>query len=88
MSDKNIDIELKNGIISADSYKDLLGAEIYGTATPMQWLIAKLSALKILIKSGMVIKFDAGDETGSINTEKEYFDWCEKHFPSAYRFIK
>lgn len=88
MSENNIDFELKKGIVSIETYKTLLNAEFYGTATPMQWLIARLAIIQNMVKSGIYIEFETNYENGTIKSEKEYFEWCEKNFPSAYRIIK
>ncbi len=88
MHDLNVDKELKSGVISSEVYKNMLGAEIYGTATPMQWLIAKLVIIHNVIKSGNHVKFNTGNDSGVLDSEKKYFEWCEKNFPSAYNCIK
>lgn len=88
MGENNIDYELRKGIISIETYTALLNAEIYGTATPMQWLIARLAIIQSTVRSGVNVKFETGNEAGIIKTEKEYFEWCEKNFPSVYQIIK
>ena len=84
MNKSNIDKELESGVVNIEFYKKMLDAEVYGTATPMQWLISKLSIIKNLIKSGIAIKYDTGYESGILDDEKKFLDWCEKNFPTAH----
>ena len=38
MENLELDNELQSGVISPEGFRKLLEAEVYGTASPMQWL--------------------------------------------------
>lgn len=83
MSEFNIDKELKSGVIDKEVYQQLLGAEIYGTATPMQWLIVQLLVIRDYIKSGKSVKYDTKYGSRILTSEEEFFEWIKKNFPNA-----
>ncbi|WP_026972710.1 hypothetical protein [Aliagarivorans marinus] len=84
MQTEDLDNDLLSGVISQESYKKLLEAEVYGTATPMQWLEKRLLLILSAVNSGVVVSFDTGIESGQIETSEEFSVWCEKYFPDAY----
>ncbi len=71
-----LDEQLKSGVISPEGYKQLLDAEVYGTATPMQWLGKRLVIVQSAINSGVSISFNTGSETGKLETAESFNDWC------------
>lgn len=84
METEDLDNELLSGAISPVIYKKLLEAEIYGTATPMQWLEKRLLVILSVINSGEMLSFDIGNESGQIQTLEGFKVWCKRHFPDAY----
>jgi len=52
LNNRELDSEIANGYVSIDSLKEFRDAEIYGTATPMQWLEKRLRILEKLNKEG------------------------------------
>lgn len=52
MNSSELDSEIANGYVSVASLKEFRGAEIYGTAVPMQWLENRLRMLEKLNEEG------------------------------------
>ena len=80
----DLDKKLRAGNVCADSFKQLEDAEIYGTATPMQWLEKRLRLIAKVARSEHVINFDTGRESGEFQGIEEFNNWCQKYFPDAY----
>ena len=85
MENLELDNELSSGVISPKGFEKLLDAEIYGTASPMQWLESRLLIIVTVLKSGASIYFNTGKETGKLESIEEFSIWCKKHFPDAYK---
>lgn len=85
MENSALDNELQSGVISPEGFKKLLDAEIYGTATPMQWLEKRLLIISSVLTSGSSVYFNTGLETGKLDTQKSFAAWCKKHLPDSYK---
>ena len=84
MENLELDKELLSGVISPKGFEKLLDAEIYGTASPMQWLESRLLTILTVLNSGSSVYFNTGKETGKLESRESFSIWCKKHFPDAY----
>jgi hypothetical protein len=84
-----LDDELCQGLVSAEGLRKLIDAEIYGTATPMQWLEKRLHLIESVIQSGRPVTVDAGSQAITLGNWEQYAAWCAKTLPDAYScFVK
>lgn len=85
----DVDQELQSGRISVAGFKAMRDAEIYGTATPMQWLEKRLLMIDTVLSSGRSVTFDTGSAQGQLCNAEEFYSWCEQHLPVAFEcFIR
>jgi hypothetical protein len=85
MNNLELDNELKSGVISPEGFRKLLDAEVYGTATPMQWLEKRLLIIVETLKSDASIYYNTGQETGKLDSIESFAKWCSKKLPDAYK---
>ena len=79
-----MDDELRKGIVSPESFKQLMDAEIYGAATTLGWLETRLKILTDVINSGYSVYYNTGRNNGQIKNMAMFNDWCNKYFPDVY----
>lgn len=89
MDIKVLDAELSKGLVSEEGLKELLEAELYGTATPMHWLEKRLRVIEGAIESGrQVVVHHQGKQT-KLASRAQYESWCAQMLPDAYScFVK
>ncbi|HHG3486971.1 TPA: hypothetical protein ACPVZC_003105 [Vibrio parahaemolyticus] len=83
-----IDEQIEQGVVNSDGFNQLIGAEVYGAATPLQWLSKRLNRIRTLIKGGMKFSYDTGFEAAEISTIDEFENWCRKYFPEGYQCLR
>ena len=84
-----LDEQLRQGLISQEGLKQLIDAEIYGTATPMQWLEKRLRAIQEVVASGRQVTVHAQNQRVVLANQAEFEAWCARTLPDAYScFIK
>lgn len=85
MTNSKLDSEIENGYVSIASLKEFRGAEIYGTASPMQWLEKRLRILEKLNEEGRRLRVYDGTTYIVIQEESEFYKWCAIVLPDAYK---
>jgi hypothetical protein len=79
-----LDHELASGKVSLEAFKALWEAECYGTATPMQWLEARLLILEHAAISGKSIKVTTPSSSFVLEGKEQFYVWCKASFRDAY----
>lgn len=84
MSIEEFESEILAGVISENGLQRLQDAEVYGTATPMQWLGERLKILRSLVAAGSPIEIQNKMGKQLLTSEAQFFDWCKQALPDAF----
>jgi urease accessory protein UreE len=70
--------------MSRNTFQQLRDAEIYGTATPMQWLEKRLKVMEKTLKKGKEIGLETEEGIQVLRSQSDFYIWCQENFPDAY----
>ena len=73
--------------LTNDNVEALIDAYIYDASAPIRALIAFIKKMKDIINGGKSVKYELRGETFTINNEKEFYEFVDKHFEDVSKFI-
>lgn len=83
-SSVHVDAEIAAGRVSEAGYRQLVHAEVCGQASTMQWLEARLLALRSALRAGQVVQLAGPGAAVTLATDDQLYAWCNEELPGAY----
>lgn len=81
---EDFDDQINAGRVELALFLRLREAEIYGTATPMQWLGKVLSKLQFQLKDGRIVEIEDQNGIEIITDLPGFYEFFRRNFPDAF----